>query len=329
MSILSVQSHVCFGHVGNRAAVFPLQRLGFEVWPVNTVNFSNHTGYGTWAGEVVPPERVAALIAGVLDRVAEMGGAGAGGPGSRDGAPGGADSRGPDSGGPDSGGPDPGGADSGGLGACRAVLSGYLGAAPLGAAIVEAVARVRAANPDLVYCCDPVMGDQDSGLFVQRDIPAFLTETAVPAADIVTPNLFELELLSGGPIATLEAAVAAARALCARGPRLVLVTSLRHATTPADRIEMLAVTPEAAWRVATPYLTLDPPPGGLGDATAALFLAHWLRGAGPRRALEACAAAIHELVLATQARGGRELALIEAQDRLVAPRRAFAAEAVG
>lgn len=284
MPVLSVQSHVCLGSVGNRAAGFLLQRLGFEVWAVNSVQFSNHTGYGAWTGEATDPGTVAHLIEGVLARAA---------PGS-----------------------------------CQAVLSGYLGTAALGEAILAAVPRLRRENPALVYCCDPVMGDRGRGLFVQADIPTFLTEQALPLADLLTPNLFELELLSDRPVRTLGDAVEAARNLAARGPKVVLVTSLRHEAGAADEIEMLAVTGSAAWRVATPLLTLDPPPGGLGDATAALFLAHYLKTSDPRRALEACAAAVFEIALETQAKSGRDLALVEAQDRAVKPRRRFAATAV-
>ncbi|GAB3255758.1 pyridoxal kinase [Alteromonas gracilis] len=70
MSILSIQSAVAYGHVGNSAAVFPLQRLGVEVWPVHTVNFSNHTGYGEWRGPVMAADDVRAVIAGVGERSA-------------------------------------------------------------------------------------------------------------------------------------------------------------------------------------------------------------------------------------------------------------------
>src|SRR5476651_1786339 len=68
MNILSVQSSVAFGHVGNSAAVFPLQRLGFEVWPVNTVAFSNHPGYGSWRGRICPADLVAELLRGIAER---------------------------------------------------------------------------------------------------------------------------------------------------------------------------------------------------------------------------------------------------------------------
>ena len=68
MKILSIQSSVAYGHVGNSAAVFPLQRLGHEVWPVFTVHFSNHTGYGAWRGPLVAPDDVAAVITGIAER---------------------------------------------------------------------------------------------------------------------------------------------------------------------------------------------------------------------------------------------------------------------
>ncbi|MEW2144604.1 pyridoxal kinase PdxY [Micromonospora vinacea] len=68
MKILSIQSSVAYGHVGNSAAAFPLQRLGHEVWPVLTVHFSNHTGYGAWRGPLLPAADVAEVIAGIGDR---------------------------------------------------------------------------------------------------------------------------------------------------------------------------------------------------------------------------------------------------------------------
>ncbi|AKE40950.1 pyridoxamine kinase [Corynebacterium kutscheri] len=68
MNILSIQSHVSYGHVGNSAAVFPLQRIGHEVWPVHTVNFSNHTGYGDWGGQLIPATQVRSIVDGLENR---------------------------------------------------------------------------------------------------------------------------------------------------------------------------------------------------------------------------------------------------------------------
>src|SRR6266403_1827966 len=144
LTILSIQSSVAYGHVGNNAAVFPLQRIGVEVWPVNTVHFSNHTGYGSWRGLVLPVESVAEVIRGIEERKV--------------------------------------------LPRCAGVLSGYMGDVSLGTVVLDAVAKVRAANPDAVYCCDPVMGDVGRGFFVRPGIPEFMKDHAVPAATMVTPN---------------------------------------------------------------------------------------------------------------------------------------------
>ncbi len=282
MNILSIQSHVAYGHVGNAAAVFPLQRLGFEVWPVHTVQFSNHPGYGGWQGQVFSAEHIGAVIDGLAAR--------------------------------------------GALGACDAVLSGYLGTASLGEAVAAAVSRVRAANPAALYLCDPVMGDAGTGLYVRDDIPAFLRARAVPLADVLTPNLFELQQLAGCAIADRTEAVAAARRLLALGPKVIVITSLRHDETPADAIDIVAVTADGAWRVRTPFLAFDPPPNGAGDALAALFLAHYLRTRQAAAALAEAAAAVFAVISATHAAGTRELQLIAAQNEMVRPSRRFPAE---
>ncbi len=152
MNILSIQSHVAYGHVGNDAAVFPLQRMGVEVWPIHTVQFSNHTGYGDWKGRVFDAAMITEVLAGIEQR--------------------------------------------GVLGGCDGVLSGYMGSADIGGAILDAVKAVKRANPVAKYCCDPVIGDVGRGIFVREGIPEFMRNEAVPAADIVTPNQFELDFLT-------------------------------------------------------------------------------------------------------------------------------------
>lgn len=283
-TVLSIQSHVAYGYVGNRAAVFPLQRLGCDVIVVNTVQFSNHTGYGAWTGQVFGADHIAAIIDGVDQR--------------------------------------------GALARCNAVLSGYMGDAALGRAVLDAAARVKAHNPRAVYCCDPVMGDVGRGFFVRPGIPEFMKDHAVPAADIITPNQFELEYLAGGAVRTLSDALAAAAALRARGPRLVLVTSLTREDAQSDTIEMLVDTERGSWLVNTPRLPLDPAPNGSGDAVAALFLAHYLRAFDPVEALEGAAAAIYAIFLATRRAGTRELQIVAAQDEFVDPTHLFPADRV-
>lgn len=277
MPILSIQSSVAYGHVGNSAAVFPLQRLGFEVWPVNTVQFSNHTGYLAWRGRVFGADHVSEVIAGIADR--------------------------------------------GAMPRCEAVLSGYVGDAATGGAILGAVEMVRAANPDALYCCDPVMGDVGRGVFVHADIPEFMRRQALPLADIATPNHFELDLLAGRETATLEDVVAAARAL---GPGIVMVTSVRRAEAPVGTIECLAVEAGSAWLVRTPLLPLDPPPNGAGDALAALFLGHLLsNGRDTAAALSAAVSGLYGVLTATMRSGSRELELVAAQGSLVEPATVF------
>lgn len=282
MNILSVQSSVAFGHVGNSAAVFPLQRLGFEVWPVNTVAFSNHPGYGSWRGRICPAELVAELLAGIAER--------------------------------------------GVLGSCTAVLSGYLGTIEAGVATLDAVRQIKEANPDALYCCDPVIGDRAGGAYVRPGLAAFFRDQALVKADLTTPNHFELEQLTGRSIASLADAILAADILASIGPRIVLVTSLERGDAPAETSEMLVVEGDQAWLVATPLLPIEV--NGAGDAVAALFLAHYLLTHSAERALAAAAAAIFSIIEATRQAGSRELLLVAAQDAFVAPRRRFSARRV-
>ena len=282
MNILSVQSSVAYGHVGNSAAVFPLQRLGFDVWPVITVHFSNHTGYGQWRGPVLESRQIADVIEGIAER--------------------------------------------GVLQRCDAVLSGYMGDGSIGDVILDAVGRVRQANPAAVYCCDPVMGDVGRGFFVRPGIPELMRDRAVPAADVITPNQFELEYLTGREIRTLDGALEAADRVRAMGPRLVLVTSLLRADGPDDAIEMLAVGEDGAWLVETPRLPLSV--NGAGDATAALFLAHWLRTREPAVALGRTAASIFAVLEETDRQSAREIRLVAAQAAIAEPPDRFAVERV-
>jgi pyridoxine kinase len=277
VSVLSIQSHVAYGHVGNSSAVFALQRLGTEVWPIHTVQFSNHTGYGSWRGRIFDGESIDEVVDGIGER--------------------------------------------GVLARCTAVLSGYLGSADVGHAVVGAVARVKAANPDAVYCCDPVIGDVGRGVFVRPGIEDLLRDLALPVADIVTPNHFELNLLSGTTTTSLGAVKDAVAAVQQRGPRVVLTTSLVVDDTPDDAVDLLASQDGRHWRVRTPRLGLSV--NGAGDATAALFLAHWLETRSAAEALSRATASVFGLLARTDAAGSREILLVPAQDELVAPSRVF------
>lgn len=282
MNILSIQSHVAYGHVGNASAVFPMQRLGVEVWPIHTVQFSNHTGYGAWKGRVFDGGMIDEVMEGISER--------------------------------------------GVLPSCSGVLSGYMGSADIGHAILASVERVRASNPKALYCCDPVMGDVGRGVFVRPGIPEFMREQAVPAADIVTPNQFELELLTDVEIRTVSDAHRAVDALRDAGPKVVLVTSLVTEETPEDSLDLMAADAKGTYRVRTPKL--DVSVNGAGDAIAALFFVHYMRENSAAAALGKAASSIYGLLKRTKEAGSREILTVAAQDEFVTPTHQFVPEAI-
>jgi pyridoxine kinase len=252
------------------------------VWPVYTVNFSNHTGYGAWRGPLIPPDDVREVVTGIEER--------------------------------------------GALAEVDLVLSGYQGSEGIGDVVLDAVDRVRKANPDARYACDPVMGNARSGCFVAPAIPVLIRERVVPKADIVTPNQFELGFLVGRDEDTpqaLDEIVATADRVREMGPDTVLVTSVEHADREPDTIGMMAVTGEGAWLIETPLLPLKA--NGSGDVTAALFSARLLEGGDPVAALEQTTAAVFGLLQATLESGRGELQLVQAQEEYVAPSRTFTA----
>ena len=288
MAILSIQSHVVYGYAGNTAAVFPMQRLGREVWAVNTVEFSNHTGYGSWRGKVLGGELVEELVTGLEER--------------------------------------------GVLPRCDAVLSGYLGDAAVARAITEAVRKVRATRGSAapaVYCCDPVMGDTGRGFYVKPDIPEMFKNELVPLADIVTPNQFEIEALTGIEIQDLDSARRAINMIHEKGPGVVLVTS--YLGEGEGRIGMLASDKTGLYSISTPELPIGAGMAGSGDITASIFLSRYLETGDIKKTLELCTASVFG-ILETSFRfynnvitKPMELKIIEAQKELETPSRSFEA----
>jgi pyridoxine kinase len=277
MKILSIQSAVAYGHVGNSAAVFPLQRIGVEVLPVYTVNFSNHTGYGAWRGPLIAPEDVREVITGIEER--------------------------------------------GAFPQIDAVLSGYQGGEGIADVIVDAVERVKAANPAAIYACDPVMGNARSGCFVAPAIPVLLRDRVVPVADIITPNQFELGYLTGTEPDDLASTLESVDRARDMGPRTVLVTSVERPDREPGTLEMLAADEQGAWIVTTPQLPFKA--NGSGDVTAALFTAHHLATGSAAEALARTASSVFGLLEQTLASGERELQLVEAQEHYANPRMEF------
>jgi len=272
VNILSIQSHVAYGHVGNSAAAFALQRLGVEVWPGHTAPLSNHTGYPTAPGRRFDAAHIQELVQGLDER--------------------------------------------GALERCDAVLSGYIGSAEIGDAIFNAVMAVKNANRRALYCCDPVIGDAGRGAFVPPDVAAFMRMRALPAADVATPNQFELELLSGYTSRRLDNILAAIEVLRKLGPKVVLATSIRADETPADALDVIACDGTGRYRVRTTRLPVAA--HGAGDLIAALFLAHYLRSRLVAEALSRAVASVFGILKRTTS-DSKEMALIEAQNELVNP----------
>jgi pyridoxine kinase len=290
MTVISIQSQVAYGHVGNSAAVFPMQMHGIDVTAVPTTLLSNRPGYPTIRGRVLDAQLVADLLLGVEER--------------------------------------------GAVDTSQVILSGYLGSPEIAAAVADFVQRAKARNPALLYCCDPVLGDRDRGLFVQADIPPLVRDRLCRLADIITPNHFEFEWLCGEKATTTEQVIAQAQALLARGPSTIVVTSAELAGTPDGQIETLAVERSKelskeltkAWRVRTPKLPISP--SGTGDLFASLFVSARVREKDTPDALGHAASAIFAVLERTAASGTEEMRIVESAELLTHPKRRFDAIAI-
>jgi pyridoxine kinase len=302
MTVISIQSQVAYGHVGNSAAVFPMQMHGIDVIAVPTTLLSNRPGYPTIRGRVLDAQLVADLLLGIEER--------------------------------------------GAVETCRMILSGYLGSAEIAAVVADFIARAKARNPTLTYCCDPVLGDRDRGLFVQADIPPLVRDRLCPLADIITPNHFEFEWLGGAKAkttattkattkaTTADQLIAQAQSLMARGPSTIVVTSAELWDTPDDEIETLAIErfegglkeSLKAWRVRTPKLPISP--SGTGDLFASLLVSARIRGSNTPDALGHAASAIFAVLERTALSGTLEMRIVESAELLVHPKRRFDAIAI-
>ena len=283
-NVLSIQSHVVYGYAGNKAAVLPMQLLGVDVWPLHTVQFSNHTQYQKWQGMVFPQEQIGLITQG-MDEI-------------------------------------------GVLPECDAVLSGYIGAAEQGQSILATVRAVKAKNPNAIYFCDPVMGHPEKGCIVAPGVAEFLEHDAVSCADVLAPNLLELQALSGLPVENFEQAVAAARHLLSRGPKKVLVKHLSKAGRDPQQFEMLLVSADEVLHISRPLHDFDRQPVGVGDLTSAIFLANLLQGKNDREAFEHTANSVNDVMTCTQQNGKYELQIVAAREHIVNPVSQYRAQAL-
>lgn len=257
-AVIVISSHVARGSVGNRAAVFALETLGYPVWAVPTVILPWHPGHGR-ATRIVPDTKQFSALMKDLEAAPW-------------------------------------------LGEVAGVLSGYLGDATQAAAVASLVAAVRARNPKAVYICDPVMGDL-GGLYVPEVLAAALRDELIPIADIATPNRYELEWLSGGM--HLDDISSVARAASQVGPSKMLITSAPAMLSGSTG--NLLVTPSTT--LLAEHRIIERPPNGLGDLTAAVFLARLLGGQPLDKALQSTTASVFEILARTAKRGGDELQL--------------------
>jgi pyridoxine kinase len=188
------------------------------------------------------------------------------------------------------------------------VLSGYLGEGEQTGVVLDAVKQVKAANPNALYVCDPVIGDAESSQYVS-DAVADGVKRLAAAADLITPNAWELARLTAMATGDVPHALRAARQF----GKAALVTSV----TTTEGIGALFSTPSTAWLVETPRIPIAAK--GAGDLFTALFLAHRLNGRSVAVALEASAGATYDVIVRSLASGDGDLAVIESQDKLVDP----------
>lgn len=264
--ILSIQSHVAYGYVGNKAACFPLQSLGYDVCPVNTVQFSNHTGYGKCQGEIFTSNHIKQVIQGIKDL--------------------------------------------GVMNNCKAVLSGYLGDSSIGEIILSTVKELRQDNPDLVYLCDPVMGDVGRGIFVKDGIADFFKDYALSTATIITPNHFEAELLYGSKINNVEDAKAAAAYFHKKGIKIFIITSFRSKDLPEDKMHVFLSDGVQYLLGQTPLVDFKISPNGTGDLFSALMLGHYLNSSDVESAFKSALQSIYYVICSTGKKSKRELDVI-------------------
>lgn len=272
-SIISIQSHVVYGHAGNSSAVFPMQRMGLDVWPIHTVQFSNHTQYKQgWTGQKFASDEIRNLMKG-LDNI-----------------------------------------DS--LKQCGAVLSGYQSSVDQCKAVAESVILVKDRN-NVLFVCDPVMGDPNKGCFVDEGVKAAIVDNLLPIADVIIPNQFELTELTGIKINSLYDAVTACKKALDLGPKIVLVKHLHSLNDNA--FSMILATPKACYLAQRPYIDFPKQPVGVGDLISGLFTACLVKRMSPVAAFRHTHNAVYGVLEVTKSYGTWELQTINAQYEFVEP----------
>nr|WP_325265651.1 pyridoxal kinase PdxY [uncultured Rhizobium sp.] len=256
-AVIVISSHVIRGSVGNRAAVFALETLGYPVWAMPTVVLPWHPGHGPSTRLTFPESDFDKAIDDLI--------------------------RAP------------------WLGEVKAVLTGYFGNAAQPRAVARLIEALRRNNPDLIYVCDPVMGDL-GGLYIPQPTAEAIRDELLPLATIATPNRYELAWLSGAPLDDNNAIMEAAVAL---GPPRMLVTSAVPMMTGSTG--NLYLTGNHA--LLAEHRLIDHAPNGLGDLLSAVFLARVMSGMDEEKALQTTTASVFEVLARSVKRGANELTL--------------------
>ncbi len=276
-SIISIQSQVVHGHVGNSAAVLPMQAHGLNVAAVPTTLLSNHPGFETMRGRVLEPELVGDLLRGVEER--------------------------------------------GLIETSRFIVSGYLGSRANGEVVAAFVKRAKQLNPGIRYICDPVMGDAHLGIFVADQVMTCLCDDLVPLADLLTPNLFELGLLTGIQISTWNQLETAALKIQALRDAHLVVTGCTLADTPENMLENIVFQGKSGMRLVSPRLPITPV--GTGDLFTGLLTAHLTRDLTLREATQRAATTVLDILKCTMAEGEQDMQLARNVDALCLGRSAY------
>ncbi|KAG8193227.1 hypothetical protein JTE90_005574 [Oedothorax gibbosus] len=236
--VLSIQSHVVSGYVGNKSACFPLQLLGFEVDFINSVQLCNHTGYKHIKGQILKSEELEELYNGLKTN---------------------------------------------GLLKYTHVLTGYVGNVTFLTKLVEIVKDLKEKNPGLFYVCDPVLGDNGQ-LYVPKELLPVYRDTVIPISDLITPNQYEAELLSGIAIKSKDDISKTTDYFHGKGVKIVVLSSVQLQSEEKLILfgSSIASNPKTLVSMEIPKLPSSFTGGG--DLFSALLLAWMTKTKGDLRA---------------------------------------------
>lgn len=276
--IISIQSHVVYGHAGNSAAVFPMQRLGHEVFPIHTVQFSNHTQYPDgWTGEAFSADMITDLADGLRNIKVNYD--------------------------------------------VNAVVTGYLGHPSQGEAVKHLLNHTSG-----IYVCDPVMPDPSKGCKMADGMPE-MWKDIIELADVLIPNQYELEQLTGCAVTDVVSCIEAVntlKAACSMGAGPAPVVLVKHLQLNDGMFTMLLSDGTGDYLAQRPCLEFDKAPVGVGDLITACFTANYLDfDHDARLAFQLTHNAVADVVKATHDAGEYELQIVAAQDQIAMPKSTY------